>query len=116
MFAKARRLLASMLIATLAAGLVAQGAGAAGMDVKAAIIAAHDDMPMSGKCDGCAGNDKAMMPGACFTMCNNMVALPTISIAWAAVPAEDVSVAIVSSTKSHTGPPEPYPPRPIVLS
>jgi len=57
-----------------------------------------------------------MIPAACSTMCNNMVALPLMSIVWNSLPAEDFSAPVFPAAKGHTGPPDPYPPRPIVLS
>jgi hypothetical protein len=55
----ARRLLVFLLSVTLATGLSVCVVEAGSMDMTAAAMATTD-MPMHGKCDGCAGNEKVM--------------------------------------------------------
>ena len=75
---KIRRILASLLALALALGAT-HGLGALDMSLDSATAVASDmpmtnDMPMSGKCYGCAGDEKGMAPAVCSAFCN--AALP----------------------------------------
>ena len=119
-----RRLLAWPLALTLAVGLVVHplyaidtsakaGTGAMDMSMTMGMSA---DMPMPNQCDGCVGNEKATMPAACAAFCGSVIALPL-----APVVIEPVAIAILwpageAAANGHTVPPDPYPPKPVVLS
>lgn len=108
--------LAAVLVALFAAGSVVHTVGAAVTDLKMAVAAA-DGMNMP-DCEGCGtggGDDPASI---CDIPCITP-ALAALDVA-AAIP-RPISVAAQSVPTDHsltgrTGPPDPYPPRPLVLS
>lgn len=110
----ARRLFVLLLSVALATGLTARVVQAGSMDMTAAAMAT--DMPMHGKCDGCVGNEKAMAASACLVHCSSVVALPAMMVAVDPLPVSLVAPAVEPAATGHTAPPDPYPPRPIVLS
>jgi hypothetical protein len=83
-------------------------------------MVAATDMPISGKCDGCCngcGDDQqAMTSGVCAAYCNDFVALPALNIAVQTAPTEVAWHAAGLGRGGHTIPPDPYPPKPAVLS
>lgn len=119
-----RQLLAWPLAIVLAVGLVVHPlygadrgakAGTGPMDMSMS-VGMSADMPMPNECDGCAGDEKATMPAACVAFCASMVALP---LAPAVI--EPVAIAILrpageAAANEHTAPPDPYPPKRIVLN
>ena len=118
---KIRRITTVLAAWILAAGLVAHGFGGPNMIVKSATTSASDmpmsdDMPMSGKCNGCAGDEKGVAPTACFTFCAAVVASPSVAVVLYAVTAETLSPTAGSIAIGHIAPPDPYPPRPTVLT
>lgn len=84
------------------------------MDVAAAMTMATD-MPMHGKCDGCAGNEKAMT-AACSAYCVAVVALPFLVAAYHPVPSGTVEPSLEPVKTGYATPPDPYPPRPTRIS
>ncbi|SRR6266511_1384052 len=118
-FEIARRLFVVVLSVALATGLVARSVRALAMDIiaPAATAAATMDagMPMSGKCDGCAGDEKAMA-AACSAVCSGAVAVLPVVVAFGAVSVETFGFSAVPAATGCPFPPDPYPPRPIVLS
>jgi hypothetical protein len=114
-----RRIVAVVLALTFVVGLVPSGVRAADAGVKM-VLAAATEMPTSGKCDGCCngcGDDhQAMTSGACSASCGNFVALPSMAIAFEAAPGETTWHLAGPSRAGHTVPPDPYPPKPAVLS
>jgi hypothetical protein len=110
---KVRRISAVLLALALAVGLVTHGVRASDIGVKMALAAATD-MPMPGKCDGCGDDQKAM--AACSAYCGSVVALPAMEAVFDAVPAGIFGHVAAPSPTGHTIPPDPYPPRPAVLS
>jgi hypothetical protein len=111
----ARRLLVLLLSVALATGLTVRFVDAGTIEMTAMSAAA--DMLMHGKCDGCAGNEKAMAPTACSTYCAGLTALPAIVGAAIDLLADNsVRLAVERAATGHAFPPDPYPPRPIVLS
>jgi hypothetical protein len=110
----AHRLLALLLSVALATGLTVRVVQAGGMEMTAAAMAA--DMPMHGKCDGCAGNEKSVAPSACSAYCGSIIGLPATAVAFASLPAEMVAPGVEPAATGHAVPPDPYPPRPIVLN
>lgn len=126
MLARIRRPIALLLALALAMGLATHSVPAANSDGKAvgmtagmSMDAAMDmptDKPMPGKCNGCAGDEKAMMPPACSAFCGSVVALPLVPVDLNTVPVATVWPAAGTVGTGHTGPPDPYPPKPVVLS
>ena len=111
----ARRLLVLLLSVALATGLTMRVVQAASMDMTA-VAMATTHMPMNGKCDGCAGNEKATAPTICFTSCASVAALPAAVAAVDPSGGDVVTPAVDPAATGHAAPPDPYPPRPIVLS
>lgn len=108
-----RRLCAVVLALTLAVGVSTHGVHASDMGVKMAAAAASD-MPMPGKCD-CGGNDK-MSVTSCSSQCAGIPAILTPSLALDIVLVGGYADVAAPSATGHTRPPDPYPPRPVVLS
>lgn len=104
-----------VLALTLVVGLVTHGIGGAGVGLKSAIAASADDMPMSGKCDGC-GDDQNGMAAACKAYCSSVVALSVALVVTDIVPIDILRPAPVSGMAGRIVPPDPYPPRTIGLS
>src|SRR5258708_17961601 len=118
-FEIARRLVVIVLSVALSAGLVLRSAQAIAMDIMtpaaAAAVATPDTaMPMPGKCDDCAGHEKAM--AGCSALCANVFALPPTVVGFVSVPVETVGPCGEASATGHPFPPDPYPPRPSILS
>ena len=115
----ARRVFVIVLSVALATGAAVRSAQALAVDVTApaATAAASTDtgMPMSGKCSGCAGDEKAMAAG-CSALCSSTVAVPPVVIAFGPVSVETIGPSAAPAATGHAFPPDPYPPRPIVLS
>lgn len=107
----ARRLFVLLLSVAVAAGLMARVVQASAMD-NMTMVAMAADMPMHGKCDGCAGNEKAMTPAACGVYCSSVIALTPISVAFDLVPVDIVTPSAEAAAIGHVFPPDPYPPRP----
>ncbi len=125
MVAKIRRIPALMLALALAAGLIAHGFAGPEMALKSAVaakstMAAANDVPMSsdmpgpGKCSGCAGDEKGVAP--CSAFCVTVIASPLEAIVLDAVPAEALDPTAGSDPSGHADSPDPYPPKPTILS
>jgi len=113
----ARRTFVLVLAVALAAALVMRNVQAGNMDnMDVAAAATATDMPVHGKCDGCAGNEKAMTPAACSAYCGAIVAFPFLIVAYHPVPAETVEPRTLPAGTGHAAPPDPYPPRPTGMS
>jgi hypothetical protein len=110
-----RRVATVLLALTFVVGLVPHGIRAADAGVKMA-IAAGSDMPMSGQCDGCGDAQKAMTAAACSAYCGGFVALPSIGAVVELASAEAFEGVAVPPIAGLTVPPDPYPPRPAVLT
>ena len=116
MMSPIRRLLSLCLVLAFATGLVIHGTCAADMNVKMT-MAAVSDMPMQGKTDGCDDGNDTMSLNACFAICASMTALPTTPADLFVAPFVDVVAwSVEPSLMGHADPPDPYPPRPAVLS
>jgi len=128
-----RRLLTVLAAMVLAVGLVAHNFGGPDMIAKSAMTAASHmpisgdmptsgempmsgDMPMSGKCNGCAGDEKGLAPAACSAFCSAVFVLPAVTVDLYAVPAEPLKPTTGPDSIGRTVPPDPYPPRPAILS
>ncbi len=114
----ARWLSVLLLSVALATGLTVRVVQAGNMDMTAAAMATDmaTGMPMHGKCDGCAGNEKAMAPSACSAYCGSVMALPATVVALDSPPADIFAPAVRPAATGHAFPPDPYPPRSVVLS
>ena len=131
MFLPTLRSLAHFMLAmTVALGLATQGIRAAGLAAEASkhTEAMATDMAMVGtsatrmcnKCDLCKNGhckgDRCMSSGACAASCCSLPALPAVS---ALLPIPLCEVPTRTSEASGIGwahPPDPHPPRTIILS
>jgi hypothetical protein len=118
---KIRQISALLTALVLAAGLVVHGFAGPEMGFKSAIATANDmpmssDMPMSGKCDGCAGDEKGVAPAACSAFCSAVIAAPSVAAVFDAVPIDTLGPSAGPIVTGHADPPDPYPPRPTILS
>jgi hypothetical protein len=116
-----RRISTLLAAWVLAVGLVAHGFGGPDIIVKSAMTATSGmpmsgDMPMPGKCNGCAADEKGVAPAVCSAFCGAVIALPSVAVVLFAVPAETLKPTTGPDVISHADPPDPYPPRPIILS
>ncbi len=115
-----RRVFASLMALMLAVGFAVHDLSGP-MIVKSAATSASDmssssDEPMEGKCSGCAGDGKGVMPSACAAFCSAVVASPTKDLESFAVFAEALVPAPGPDAIGWTHPPDPYPPRTTILS
>jgi hypothetical protein len=107
----------SLLLAALALtlGLVSVGLPMAEMSPKVA-AAVSGDMTMPGTgCDDCGGGGDAMMAG-CSVTCVGVIALLPTQILTRTADRSLPLLLLSEATIGRNGPPDPYPPRPIVLS
>jgi len=116
-----RRIVTLLAALVLAVGLVEHTFGGPDMIAKSATSAASEmpmsgDMPMSGKCNGCAGDDKGLAPAACSAFCSAVFVLPAEAVVLYAVPAETLHPTARLDAIGHTIPPDPHPPRPAILT
>ena len=115
---KIGRILAALMAVILAIGLSTHGLSGPNM-ITNSTMALASDMPMSGdmpgKCDGCAGDEKGLAPAACSAFCGTVIALP-VAVVFFAVPAETLTPTSERIAFGRADPPDPYPPRSIVLS
>lgn len=107
------RILTIVLLAAFAAGSVAHAASATVMDVTMALAGAGGtDMP---ECDGCADGDDNPPP------CNGLCVAPLLAMSNPGPILHPVVDAQTGDASTHdvvgrTGPPDPSPPRTIVLN
>ena len=117
-FGKVRRISAALMAVVLAIGLTTHGVGNPNMITNSAMALASD-MPMSGdrpgKCDGCAGDEKGLAPAFCSAFCGTVMPSPVMTVLYV-VPAEILAPTSERNAVGRAEPPDPYPPRPIVLS
>ena len=115
MLEKTRRIVAVLLALSLAIGLTAHGFRASAMAVEMATGAAND-MPMSGKCDGCVSDGDVMSAGACAAYCSGMIALPAVVVAAIEALRPVMPKHMLDAKMAGIWPsPDPYPPKPVVL-
>jgi hypothetical protein len=110
-----RRLSAVLLAVALAVAGLTHGIRAPDMGLNMAMAAASE-MPVPDQCDGCGNDQKGMTSAACSAHCASAVALPLISLVFDRMPAATVAPVPEPSATGHADPPDPYPPRPAVLS
>ena len=112
-----RRLFILILSLSVVTGVSVQYAAAAAMGAKSTSMAlVMTAEPMSGDCSGCPAGDGKMSVGACVAYCSMVVAIlppmasPSMSSkGW-------MPVARMKAGAGKTVPPDPYPPRPTILS
>jgi hypothetical protein len=104
---KIRRISTLLAALVLAAGLIAHGFAGPDMVVKSAMIAASD---------GCAGDEKGVAPAACSAFCGAVIATLSVAAIFDAAPIETLSPSAGAIVTGHADPPDPYPPRPTILS
>lgn len=106
------RALLIALVAAFAVGTVAHSASVTVMDVEMALSSA--DMGMS-DCQGCPDADGQAL--SCDSICVTPVMAVLPSIRTSLPPATSCTACFeVRSVAGRTGPPDPYPPRSIILS
>ena len=117
-FGKIRRISAALMAIVLAIGLSTHGLGGPNM-ITTSAMALASDMPMSGdmpgKCAGCAGDEMGLAPAVCSACCGTVIAFRAV-VVFFAVPAEILTPTCERIAVGRAEPPDPYPPRPIVLS
>jgi hypothetical protein len=115
-FPTLRRIFALLLALTLVVGLAAHGVGVSDMGVKMATASASD-MPMSGPCGECSNDKAGMSTGMCAAYCSAGSFLLLAAEAFDVPHAGSTGFLVPGLTlPSHGSPPDPYPPRPAVLS
>src|SRR3546814_10803237 len=84
---------------------------------KAAAMVMPDGDAAMPSCAGCGGDDGAgMAMDACIALCGGTLALPLGLITLPTLPIEQPMATVSVVEPSRGGPPDPYPPRPVVLS
>jgi hypothetical protein len=118
---KLRRASAIAAALILAGGLVVHGfvgldMGSTSSTSMATEMPMTTDMPMSGKCDGCAGQEKGMSPAACSAFCGAVIAIPSVAVVFNTISIETLGPSAGPIVTGHADPPDPDPPRPTILS
>lgn len=106
-----------VLAVALATALVVRNVQAVQMDNMDVVVTMTmaTDMPMHGKCDGCAGNEKATT-AACSAYCVAVIASPFSIAAYHPIPSGTVEPSMEPVKAGLSVPPDPYPPRPTRIS
>jgi len=107
------RISALLTTLVLVVGVATHGLGVPEPTLKSATAS---DMPMPGKCNGCAGDEKGATPAACSAFCGTVIAVPLVTVVFDAVPAETLNPTVAPDAIGRAEPPDPYPPRPTILS
>jgi hypothetical protein len=116
-FRTLRRWLALCAVVALSLGVAAHGFAAAEMDAEMMTAASVDEMsPSSSGCGGCSGGGDGMLTTGCFALCGGAVAVLPSFAPIKALAVEPAAPAAVRSSLGRGGPPDPYPPRPSILS
>lgn len=110
-----RRTMTLLLALTFVMGLIPHVALSSDADSKM-VMAAATDMPMSGKCDGCRDDQNGIASAACSVHCGSSVVLPVMGTVFEAVPIETSGHFAGPNLTGYTAPPNPYPPKPSILS
>jgi hypothetical protein len=116
-----RRLFVIFLALALTAGLVMHSVPTGNHQGKPGVMTGMSmetttDMPMPCEGNGCADDEKGLMPAACAAFCSSVVALPVMLTFFDAPPIGAVWPPEVAVLNGFAGPPDPYPPRPIRMS
>jgi hypothetical protein len=118
---RTRKVFALLAAMVLAAGLITHALGAPSMVGKSAMTSAGDmpmssEMPMPGKCNGCAGDEQGTAPAACSAFCSAVIAVPAVAAIFAALPIDTLGPSAIPIVTGRADPPDPYPPRTTILS
>lgn len=110
-----RRLFVLVLGLALVAGPLMQAAQGSGMALKMA-AAAPSALSAPAGCEGC-GDDQPGVPAACLAICTAGISavLPPIPV-MADAAATPVSPRPAGGSAGSPAPPDPYPPKPLILS
>ncbi len=116
-----RQISGLLMALVLALGLGTHGLGGVDMIVKPTMTLASEmpssgGEPMQGKCNGCAGDEKGVVPTACSAFCSAIAVLPAADLGPFAVPAETLRPTAGPAAVGWTHPPDPYPPRTTILN
>jgi hypothetical protein len=57
-----------------------------------------------------------MGPMACWAFCSAVIAAPSVALAFDAISIETLGPSVGPIVTGHADPPDPYPPRPAILS
>ena len=112
LFALVRRIPAVVLTLALVLGPATYSVHASVMGAKMA-VAASSDMHSPGKCDDCGGD---VPVGACSVHCGGMTAVSPGITVFEGTPVETHGYFTTRGMAGYDAPPDPYPPRPAVLS
>ena len=104
-----------LLALALAMGLVAHAVRVAGMNHKMSMASSTMHMCDQGDC-GTDGEQPCKSAGTCSLLCNGMIALPATTAMLDVPPAAAAPICAVQAGPGWSAPPDPYPPRPSVLS
>ena len=110
-----RRLFAILLTLSLTLGPAVSGVHASSMGATMAVVSLSDAHGQ-GDCNDCPGSKSGVPPGACSVCCTGVGAVSPDVAAIDFLPAETQRYLIPSRLADHHVPPDPYPPRPTVLS
>jgi hypothetical protein len=118
---KIRQISALLAALILVVGLVVHGFAGPDMVVKSAMTVAGDmpmssDMPMYGKCNGCAGDEQGLASAACPAFCGAVLTLASLPVFLDAVAIDTLGPSVEPIIAGRADPPDPYPPRPTSLS
>jgi hypothetical protein len=115
-----RKIAALVMSMVLAVGLTTHGVGLPNMAATSGANAALMDMPvnvpMPGKCKGCIGGEKGVASAVCSAFCSAAIVLPATPSVLLAGAGETLKPGTGPDVTGHIDPPEPYPPRTIILS
>jgi len=78
------------------------------------MVAASGEMSGGDNCDGCSG-EKGMSAAQCYAVCNLQLAILSVPLSAAAVPADKTHFVVSLPMIGGTVLPEPFPPKPVVL-
>ncbi len=115
LFDVVRRLSAILLTLSLVLGPGVNSVHASSMGAKMA-VGAWSDTRSPGKCDDCGGNKAGMAVGTCSVNCSGVTAVPPGMAVADRLTAETHGNVATPGMAGHHIAPDPYPPRPAVLS
>lgn len=110
-----RRFAAILLTLALALGPGMSGAFAS-PDHGKAVIMMSSDMHSSGKCNDCDGSKAGMPVATCSISCSGITAVSPGTVAAGRLPKTVNGFTAASDMTGRNIPPDPYPPRPTILS
>lgn len=115
-----RQLSALLMALVLTVGLVMHGFGGPMVVKLATAVESHmpssGGEPMQGKCNGCAGDERGVVPTACSAFCSAVATLPAAYVDPYAAPVEAFVPTAGPDVIGWTNPPDPYPPKSTILS